>query len=84
MISWHEWAASYVSDSDMAKKHPQKYITLDELLKEVMPLLSHYAPNTIEEIPVFTDLVAKPLRSYMTSPNSICWISSMKELHEAA
>ncbi len=35
---------------------PQKYITLDELVSEVLPLLSRYAPNIIGEIQAFTDL----------------------------
>lgn len=44
---------------------PQKYITLDELVSEVLPLLSRYAPNIIEEIQAFTDLDVKDLKGSM-------------------
>jgi hypothetical protein len=51
----------------------RKYITLDEVVKEVMPLLSPYAPNTIVEIPVFMDL-ADDLLSFGTGlQRNICW-----------
>ena len=40
MINWHDWAAYYVSDSAMAKEHPQKYITLEEL-DEFDPIACH-------------------------------------------
>jgi hypothetical protein len=54
-------------------KRPQNYITLDELVKEVMPLLSPYVQNTIVEIPVFTDL-ADDLLSFGTGlQRNICW-----------
>lgn len=44
---------------------PQKYITLDELVSEVLPLLSRYAPNIIGEIQAFTDLDVKDLKGSM-------------------
>ena len=45
----------------------RRSITLDELAKEVLPLLSRSAPNIIEEIQVFTDLDGKDLKGNMRS-----------------
>jgi len=51
------WDAHYVGISSLVKRQ-QNCITLDELAKEVMPLLSRYARTTIEDqIPVFTEWV---------------------------
>jgi hypothetical protein len=51
----------------------RKYITLDELVREVMPLLLPYVENTIVEIPAFMD-VADDLLSFGTGlPKNICW-----------
>ena len=56
------WDAHYVGIK-ATLEHQQNYITLEELLKEVMPLLSHYAPTTIEDqIPVFTEWVENALK----------------------
>ena len=61
MIAWRDLAASFVTNKAM-KGLQQRYITLDELVNEVMPLLSPYAPTTIEaQIPVFTEWVANAL-----------------------
>ena len=88
MINWHDWAAYYVSDSVMAKAHPQKYITLDELVREVMPLLSRYAPNTTVEIPVFTEWGASDLKGSMRQLKNYYlskqYQKSLNELQEAA
>jgi hypothetical protein len=52
LIEWRELAAYYANTSDMKHKTlDAKYITLDELLREVMPLLSASAMNTTLEIP---------------------------------
>jgi hypothetical protein len=48
------WDAHYVGIKAM-KERQQNCITLEELVREVMPLLSHYAPTTIvSQIPQFT------------------------------
>ena len=61
MIAWRDLAASFVTNKAM-KGLQQRYITLDELVNEVMPLLSPCAPITIEaQIPVFTEWVANAL-----------------------
>ena len=88
MINWHDWAAYYVSDSAMAKEHPQKYITLDELVREVMPLLSPYVQNTTVEIPVFTDLGVSDLKGNMRQLKNYYlskqYQKSLNELQEAS
>jgi endo-1,4-beta-mannosidase len=60
-------------------KHPQNCITLEELLREVMPLLSLYVRNTIVEIQAFTDLAERALKSGIPLQRNICW----KELTES-
>jgi hypothetical protein len=56
--------ASFAGISD-TKVLPQNYITLDELAREVMPLLSRYVPNTTVEIQAFTGLDVKDLSGSM-------------------
>jgi hypothetical protein len=75
MIEWRELAASYASTSGMKPKTlDAKYITLDELLREVMPLLSDSAMNTTLEIPVFTDWVDEALKgSILLKPKKHSW-----------
>lgn len=52
----------------------RKSITLDEVVKEVMPLLSPYAPPiTDSQIPAFTDLADDLLSVGMGLPKNICW-----------
>ena len=66
MIEWRELAASYANTLDMKPKTlDAKYITLEELVSEVMPLLSASATNTTLEIPVFTDWGVSDLRQNM-------------------
>ena len=56
-----DWGAHYVGIKAM-KARQQNCITLEELCQEVLPLLSPYAPITIEaQIPVFTEWVANAL-----------------------
>ena len=86
MTKLQDWDVSFVSTLDMVKVHPQKYITLDELVKEVMPLLSDCVPNTIEEIPVFTSWDAKDLKGNMEHLKNYyihkqCQL--LEQLHEA-
>jgi phosphoribosyl-dephospho-CoA transferase len=65
MEKWQDSDASCVGISD-TKEHPQKYITLEEVVDETMLLLSRYVLNTTEEILVFTDLDAKHLKRSMS------------------
>ena len=64
MGKWQDLDASSVGILD-TKEHPQKYITLEEVVDETLLLLSRYALNTTEEILVFTDLGAKDLKRSM-------------------
>jgi hypothetical protein len=56
MVEWRDWVA--YSAGTLGTKPMivgAKYITLEELVSEVMPLLSRYAHTTIGgQIPVFT------------------------------
>jgi hypothetical protein len=55
------WDVHYVGIRAMRERQ-RNSITLDELADEVMPLLSPYAPTTIEDqIPVFTEWVENAL-----------------------
>ena len=65
-------AASYASNKDTKEVLPS-YITLDELAKEVMPLLSHYAFRTTQEIPVFTEWVENALKGSILLPKKNFW-----------
>jgi phosphoribosyl-dephospho-CoA transferase len=65
MEKWQDSDASCVGILD-TKEHPQKYITLEEVVDETMLLLSRYVLNTTEEILVFTDLDAKHLKRSMS------------------
>lgn len=57
-----DWDAHYVGIK-ATKERQRNCITLDELLSEVLPLLSPYAPITIEmQIPVFTEWVENALK----------------------
>ena len=59
------WDAHYVGIKAM-RELPVNCITLDELVKEVMPLLSDSAPNTIEDqIPVFMEWEESDLKGNM-------------------
>ena len=61
MMLWRDWAASSATRKAM-KALQQRSITLDELVVEVMPLLSPYVHTTIEDqIPVFTEWVENAL-----------------------
>ena len=59
------WAAHYVGIKEMRERQ-QNCITLDELVREVMPLLSDYARSTIEaQIPVFMEWEESDLKGNM-------------------
>jgi hypothetical protein len=56
------WDAHYVGIR-VLRERQRNCITLEELVDEVMPLLSPYALSTIEEqIPVFTEWVENALK----------------------
>jgi len=72
MIAWRDLAASSATRKAM-KALQQRSITLDELVLEVMPLLSPYVHTTIEDqIPVFTEWVANALSESILSPKKNC------------
>ena len=59
------WDAHYAGIKAI-REHQQNYITLDELCREVLPLLYRSAPITIEaQIPQFTAWVASDLNGNM-------------------
>jgi hypothetical protein len=59
------WDAHYVGISALRERQ-RNSITLEELVDEVMPLLSPYALSTIEDqIPVFTEWVENALKQNM-------------------
>jgi hypothetical protein len=59
------WDAHYVGISAL-RELQQNSITLEELVDEVMPLLSPYALSTIEDrIPVFTEWGVSDLKKNM-------------------
>lgn len=61
------WDAHYVGIKAM-RELQRNCITLDELLSEVMPLLSRYAPIiTEDQIPVFTEWAGSDLKGNMKS-----------------
>ena len=67
------WDAHYVGIKAMRERQ-QNCITLEELVKEVMPLLSHYAPTTTDlQIPVFTEWAGALLKNSTPSPKNNSW-----------
>jgi hypothetical protein len=59
------WDAHYAGISTLVKRHAN-CITLDELVSEVLPLLSDSAPTTIEaQIPVFMEWEENDLKGNM-------------------
>jgi hypothetical protein len=61
----HFWDAHYVGIKAM-REHQQNCITLDELAKEVLPLLYRFAPTiTEDQIPQFTAWAASDLKGNM-------------------
>ena len=66
MIEWRDWAAACAGTLDTKPMIVgAKYITLEELVDEVMPLLSVSAMNTTLEIPVFMDWGVSDLKQNM-------------------
>jgi hypothetical protein len=67
------WGAHYVGIK-ATRERQRNCITLDELLNEVMPLLSPFAPITIEDqIPVFTEWVENALNGSTLSRKKNYW-----------
>lgn len=67
------WDAHYAGIKVM-REHPANCITLDELVKEVLPLLSDSAPITIEaQIPVFTAWVENALKGSILLRKKNSW-----------
>jgi hypothetical protein len=67
------WDAHYVGIK-ATRERQQNYITLDELLNEVLPLLSPFVRTTIEDqIPVFTEWAANALKESTGSPRNNYW-----------
>ena len=66
MIEWRDWAAVCAGTLDTKPMIVGvNYITLEELVDEVMPLLSASAMNTTLEIPVFMDWGVSDLKQNM-------------------
>lgn len=78
MVEWRDWVAVCAGTLDTKPMIVgAKYITLEELVNEVMPLLSAYAPIiTEDQIPQFMEWGASDLKgsmaylksSYMSKP----------------
>ena len=67
------WDAHYAGIKVM-RELPANCITLDELVKEVLPLLSDSAPITIEgRIPVFMEWVESALKGSILLPKKNYW-----------
>ena len=67
------WDAHYAGIKAM-RELPVNCITLDELVKEVMPLLSDSAPTTIEaQIPVFMEWAGGLLKTTTPSAKNNSW-----------
>jgi valyl-tRNA synthetase len=66
------WDAHYVGIK-ATKERQQNCITLDELVKEVMPLLSPYAPIITEEAVAFTFWVESALKGSILLQKKNSW-----------
>lgn len=67
------WDAHYAGIK-ATRELPANCITLDELVKEVLPLLSDYAPITIEaQIPVFMEWVESALKGSILLQKKNSW-----------
>jgi hypothetical protein len=67
------WDAHYVGIKAMKERHAN-CITLDELVKEVLPLLSDSAPIIIEaQIPVFMEWVESALKGSILLRKKNSW-----------
>ena len=68
-----DWDAHYVGIKAMRERQ-RNCITLDELLNEVLPLLSPFAHTIIEDqIPVFTKWVESVLKENTESRKNNFW-----------
>jgi hypothetical protein len=67
------WDAHYVGIKALRERQ-RNSITLEELVDEVMPLLSRYAHTTIaDQIPVFTEWVENALKQNMPLQKNTYW-----------
>jgi hypothetical protein len=67
------WDAHYVGIK-ATRERQQNCITLEELVSEVLPLLSPFAPITIEDqIPVFTEWAGRLLSKNIPLRKSNSW-----------
>ena len=74
MIEWRDWDAYCAGTLDTKPMIVGvKYITLEELVDEVMPLLSASATNTTLVVPVFTEWVDDALSESILSRRSNSW-----------
>lgn len=86
MTKLQDWDVSFVSTLDMEKETLPIYITLDEVVKEALLLLSPFVLNITLEIPVFTLWDAKDLKGNMEHLKNYyihkqCQL--LEQLHEA-
>ena len=67
MVEWRDWVAFCANTLDTKPMIVgAKYITLEELVDEVMPLLSAYAPTiTEDQIPQFMEWGVSDLKGNM-------------------
>jgi hypothetical protein len=76
------WDAHYVGIKAL-KERQQNCITLDELVREVLPLLSPSAPITIEaQIPVFTAWADVDLKGNMAYLKNHYSLRHLNYLHD--
>jgi hypothetical protein len=73
-----DWDAHYVGIKATRELQPN-CITLDEVVKEVMPLLSPFVHTTIEaQIPVFTEWVENALKENTELPKNYFYGQHLK------
>jgi hypothetical protein len=83
MIEWRDWAAVCAGTLDTKPMIVgAKYITLEELVDEVMPLLSVSAMNTTLEIPVFMDWGVSDLKQNMALLKNHYSLRHLRYLHD--
>ena len=83
MIEWRDWAAVCAGTLDTKPMIVGvNYITLEELVDEVMPLLSDSAMNTTLEIPVFMDWGVSDLKQNMALLKNHYSLRHLNYLHD--
>ena len=75
MVEWRDWGAYSAGTLGTKRKIADaNCIALDELVKEVLPLLSDYAPTITEaQIPVFTAWVESALKGSILLRKKNSW-----------